>query len=189
MNMIIYQLEHTDNLEFHLNYINMIIWNNKNIHDYFNQNNFYSHIITIIENKALEKLNIQQIAVNLLRLLGITINLSSINLSDIQDLSIAENTNLQSLIYLFESQLWNTLISIRYDFYLQFCLLTLLKLADSRIQGKFELYNYIINMIFLHTQHVSSKEYEIIKQYMDQVLLGQLLTNSSFLGIDYADLF
>lgn len=59
MNMIIYQLEHTDNLEFHLNYINMIIWNNQNIHDYFNQNNFYSHIITIIENKALEKLNIQ----------------------------------------------------------------------------------------------------------------------------------
>lgn len=104
---------------------------------------------------------------NLLRLLGITINLSSINLSDIQDLNIAENANLHSLIYLFESQLWKTLINIRYDFYLQFCTLTLLKLADSRIQGKFELYNYIVNMIFSHTQHVSSKEYEIIKRYIN----------------------
>lgn len=42
-------------------------------------------------------------------------------------------------------------------------MLTLLKLADSKIQGKYELYNYIVNMIFLHTKHVSNKEYEIIK--------------------------
>lgn len=67
--------------------------------------------------------------------------------------------------------------------------MTLLKLAGSKIQGKYELYNYIINMVFLHTQHVSSKEYEIVKQYINQVFLDQLLTNSSLLGIDYSELF